>query len=145
MGPDASDVIFSEYVEGGYYTKAVELFNPTNVDLKLDGIALQWHHGSQRFTPTANKGYDMKLNGFVIKAGKTFVICRDQNPSKALDSGKCDITNKHASLKGQSVNAMKHTGDDAIEMLYHGKVIDIIGKVRRWIAGRTRPAGASPR
>ena len=124
----AADVFISEVVEGGAYTKAVELFNPTTIDIKLDGITLQWHHNGKVFTKK-NKGYDMNLAGYTIGAGKTFVICRNQKPSEALKSGKCDITNASKGLNGQGKNAVAHNGDDAIEMFYNGKVIDVIGKV----------------
>jgi len=125
----AADVFFSELVEGGAYTKAVELFNPTTTDIKLDGVTLQWHHNGKRFTAAANPGFDMNLAGYTIEAGKTFVICRNQKPSEALKSGKCDITNDSKGLNGQGKNAVGHNGDDAIEMFYNGKVIDVIGKV----------------
>jgi len=125
----AADVFISEVVEGGAYTKAVELFNPTTIDIKLDGITLQWHHNGKTFTAKKNLGYDMNLAGYTIGAGKTFVICRNQKPSEALKSGKCDITNASKGLNGQGKNAVAHNGDDAIELKYNGKVIDVIGKV----------------
>merc|ERR1719162_1716966 len=116
----AADVFISEVVEGGAYTKAVELFNPTTIDIKLDGITLQWHHNGKVFTKK-NEGYDMNLAGYTIGAGKTFVICRNQKPSEALKSGKCDITNASKGLNGQGKNAVAHNGDDAIEMKYNAK------------------------
>ena len=101
----------------------------TTVVVKLDGVTLQWHHNGKRFTAAANPGFDMNLAGYTIEAGKTFVICRNQKPSEALKSGTCDITNDSKGLNGQGKNAVAHNGDDAIEMFYNGKVIDVIGKV----------------
>jgi len=45
---DCSDIFISEYVEGWYNNKALELYNPTNAAITLDGTyrLIRWSNGS---------------------------------------------------------------------------------------------------
>merc|ERR1711968_74340 len=123
-GAGAQHLILSEYVEGSSYTKAVELFNPTTSSITMDGVRLQWHHNGKVYDSTKN--YDIELDGETIAAGSTFTLCR-----AALHSGSnlvphqvCDRT---ISYNSPASHAILHNGDDAVELIVHGKVIDTIG------------------
>lgn len=45
-----NDLFFSEYLEGSGSNKAVEIYNPTGIDIDLENYRLEgWHNGVERF------------------------------------------------------------------------------------------------
>lgn len=157
--PSPADVFISEYVEGSCNTKAIELHNPTDVDITMNGTHLQWHHsddfyGHQRDdedTDVNANGYDIRLDGKTIPAGGTFVFCREQRVTSATDctspagdavkfplgtneqrlkpNGPCDMVvgssagcvEPYCNPSSATGNAVKHTGDDSIELRLDGR------------------------
>ena len=109
-----SSLFFSEYVEGTYYNKAVEIYNPTGATVSLDKVVVQWHHNGKVFNQAAK--YDVPLAGKTIGARKTFVICRDHNQKagRQVAASKCDMQVAHGSV---AANAVLHNGDDAVELI----------------------------
>ena len=152
-------MFISEYVEGSCNTKAIELHNPTDVDITMNGTHLQWHHsddfyGHQRDdedTDVNANGYDIRLDGKTIPAGGTFVFCREQRVTSATDctspagdavkfpvgtneqrlkpNGPCDMVvgssagcvEPYCNPSSATGNAVKHTGDDSIELRLDGR------------------------
>ena len=123
-----AQLFISEYVEGSWHKKAVELFNPTAVDVSLDGVSLIWHHNGGDYSSKPSYTVASELEGKTIKAGEPFVICRDQgmDDSKQVEASKCDLQISYDSAASQAV---MHNGDDAITLEFSGKVVDIIGEV----------------
>merc|ERR1719197_324328 len=125
----------SEYVEGSWYNKAIELTNPTGSALSLDGVVLHWHHNGKKYDASDN--YDVPLTGKTIPAGGTFVLCRhegyDDASGKQIPANKCDMQfcNGKKNCEGKSIasEAVLHTGNDAVELLVDGTMTDIIGEV----------------
>jgi hypothetical protein len=62
---DCSDIFISEYVEGWYNNKALELYNPTNVAITLDGNyrVIRFDNGST--TSDQNPLYVLPLTGSI--------------------------------------------------------------------------------
>merc|ERR1711871_1788799 len=137
----AADVFMSEYVEGEYNTKALELHNPTNQAVVMDGASLVWHEQGQ-----AGSGHSISLDGKTILAGGTYVFCRERksdNTDPALgtntdraetcdevvgDSAAC-ATHPNCTHAADPMMAMLHDGDDTIEYRAGGQVVDIIGNL----------------
>ncbi|MEI7897519.1 MAG: T9SS type A sorting domain-containing protein [bacterium] len=62
---DCSDIIISEYVEGWYNNKALELYNPTNAAITLDNTyqLIRWSNGSS--TTNTDPLYVLPLLGTI--------------------------------------------------------------------------------
>ncbi|MGD8559405.1 MAG: lamin tail domain-containing protein [Gammaproteobacteria bacterium] len=110
--PAFATLIFSEYVEGSSYNKAVEIFNTgTDVDLDSDDYAVEiYSNGS------LTASYSFNLSGTMLP-GSTYVITHSRADS-ALQT--------QANLLTGSLN---FNGDDAIVLLQNGNVLDRIGQV----------------
>jgi hypothetical protein len=73
---DCSDIFISEYVEGWYNNKALELYNPTNAAITLDGKyqLIRFDNGSS--TSNENPLYVLPLTG-TIEPFKVMVMVQD--------------------------------------------------------------------
>jgi PKD repeat protein len=73
---DCSDIFISEYVEGWYNNKALELYNPTNAAITLDNTyrLIRWSNGST--TSNQDPLYVLPLTG-KIDPYKVMVIIQD--------------------------------------------------------------------
>ena len=104
-------LIFSEYVEGGSFNKAVELYNGTNADFDLSQCEiLRYNNGGTTSTSYALTG--------TLASSATFVVAHTQAsaPLQALaDDLSDDPTN--------------FNGNDALELVCGGAVIDSLGQV----------------
>jgi hypothetical protein len=137
--PAANSIFLSEYVEGTSYRKAVELYNPTNAKIKLDGVKLVWHMNGK--DNTAKNAYTVNLKNKAIKGKKTFVICRKETKKNSFDiaDSKCDLQISSNSAASQAV---LHNGNDAITLEVDGTVTDTIGTVGRaknWVDEDGKP------
>lgn len=107
-----SELFISEYVEGSSNNKAIELYNGTAaaIDLGAGGYALRFYFNGGTTATT------IALNG-VVAAGQTFVIAHGSAVAEVL-------------AKAQQLNSQSwYNGDDAIELVKGGTVIDSIGTV----------------
>ena len=69
---NCTDLFISEYVEGSYNNKAIEIYNPTNQNIDLSNYALsRWSNGSQQPLTTVLSG--------TIAANDAFVVGLDKN------------------------------------------------------------------
>ncbi|MBB6455097.1 endonuclease YncB(thermonuclease family)/uncharacterized protein YdeI (BOF family)/ribosomal silencing factor RsfS [Salirhabdus euzebyi] len=120
----AGDLIFSEYIEGSSYNKAIEIYNGTSQDIDLMGYSLVGfiNGADQAGNGTAS---ELPLSG-IVKAGDVFVIAH----STANDAIKAiaDVTGNAAVLQ--------FNGDDALVLFKNydastrqGTIIDSIGQV----------------
>lgn len=105
-------LIFSEYVEGSSYNKALEIFNVGNtVDFNSDRYAIEiYTNGS--LTPS----YSMHLTG-VVQNNSTFVVGNSRAGDQIL------------SVADQLSGSLNFNGDDAIVLTQNGVIIDRIGQI----------------
>ena len=121
------DVFISEYIEGSSNNKALELYNPTNEDIVLNGYFLNiYSNGST----TATKSLD--LSGLTIESENVIVICTDSFSYK----DHCDIFQAF----GDSDAVVFFNGDDAISLTKDGVLIDVFGVIGEdpgsgWVIG----------
>ncbi len=111
----ATDLIFSEYVEGSGFNKYVEIYNGTCAAVDLSGYELQAFHNGAPFTGVPT--FTIALSG-TIAVGGTIVIA---HPSATAWSGTPNIVSAN----------LQFNGDDAL-VLYNGNtssVADIFGSV----------------
>lgn len=129
------ELFFSEYVEGYYNNKALELYNPTANNISLSGYRIStWHNATSSFVPW----YCDTLYGSIgPNQVKVIVINKRDSTAGGLDTivatglrKKANIwlsPNKYASM------SMNFNGDDPV--ILEKKVglswqpIDIIGKI----------------
>jgi len=108
---NATDLIISEYIEGGNFNKAIELYNGTGAAIDLSGYSLELY--SNGATTSANK---LDLTG-VLANEDTYVLYHND--------ANADIKSK-GNLANNSV--INFNGDDPIVLKKAGKVIDSIGQ-----------------
>jgi hypothetical protein len=105
-----ADLFISEYVEGSGFNKYIEIYNPTNTDITLNGVYTieRYTNGSPTVSATLN------LAG-TITAYSTFVI---GNP-------RADI----GVITDQDSRVINFNGDDAVALIKSGVIIDVIGQI----------------
>jgi predicted extracellular nuclease len=104
----ATDLFFSEYIEGSSNNKALEIYNGTGADVDLTGYAVKL--GSNG----ADWGNTLDLTGTLI-AGDVFVIYNSAADQLIIDEGDA------------SSNVTYFNGDDAVGLFKSGVLIDVIG------------------
>ena len=109
--PSGGDLIFSEYVEGSSFNKALELYNstPSGIDLSAYAVEL-YSNGSSSVSNSVN------LAG-VLAAGDVYVLAHPSSDPAIL--AVADLTD------GGVVN---FNGDDAVVLRKNGAVADVIGQ-----------------
>lgn len=106
------DLLFSKYIEGSSYNKALEIFNGTQDAVDLSGYEINAYHNGN-VEPT----YTIKLQGLLL-AGEVFIIC---NP----DAGQAIVD-----LADMTAPGINFNGDDAITLNHlNGDVVDAIGQI----------------
>lgn len=108
----ATDLFFSEYVEGSSYNKALEIYNNTGASVDLSQYRIrQYSNGSN----TAS--FTLILSG-TLAQGSTFVITHSSAASDLLNRAQ------------QTTGAGLFNGDDAIALTRaDGTLVDIIGQI----------------
>ncbi len=107
-----SGLFMSEYIEGGSYNKAIEIFNGTGAPVDLSAYTLELYaNGSS--TPSQT----MTLSGTVAH-GDVYVIAHPNADAAIL--AVADATDS---------NVINFNGDDAVVLKQNGTVIDAIGQV----------------
>lgn len=109
----ASDLFFSEYIEGSSFNKALEVYNGTGaaVDLTAGVYDVQIF-----FNGSATAGATLSLTG-VVADGDVFVVADDGSDPAIL--AEADFTPGNGFF----------SGDDAVVLRKNGVVIDSIGQV----------------
>lgn len=125
-----SDLFISEYVEGDFNNKAIEIYNPTSAAIDLSNYQLA------RFSNGSNTGSPVTLSGIVQPYDvKVFVLDkRDPNgtgleqPIEAALEAVGDIF--LTPVYDFNTSAMYFNGDDAVALLTLTNLpVDVIGKV----------------
>ncbi|ULL19840.1 hypothetical protein DVH26_17200 [Paenibacillus sp. H1-7] len=110
---NASDLFFSEYVEGSSNNKAVEIFNGTDHEIDLSNYTVElYSNGASTATNTFNF-----TAGTAIASGDVFVIVNSSSGAalKAKKNAESSVTN--------------FNGDDTLLLKKNGVVIDTIGQL----------------
>lgn len=122
-------LFFSEYVEGSGNNKALEIYNPGSspVDLRAAGYAVRMF-----FNGSDSAGLTVNLEG-TVAGGDVFVLAQSTADPALLT--QADQTNASGWFNG----------DDAIELVRGGDVVDSIGQVgvdpgTQWGSGDTTTA-----
>ncbi len=109
-----TEIYISEYIEGGSFNKAIELFNPTSELIILDGYSLvRYSNGALIDDPSDT----LNLDGIVIEAGQTLVIYH----SDAIQAIK--------DAYGFSDSVINHNGDDTYGLYNGTTLIDTFGVI----------------
>ena len=122
-GAAATELFFSEYVEGSGFNKAVEIYNGTGAAVNLSTYSVELYSNG-----AASPSQSVTLSG-TLAAGDVFVISRaDADPT---------IVSVADAL---SPAVMNFNGDDAIVLRNSGTVVDSFGQVgfdpgSEWIGG----------
>jgi len=105
-------LLFSEYVEGSSYNKALEIYNTgTAIDFSTDSYSIDIYINGAT-TPR----YSIDLSGVIGTQG-TYIIAHSDADTSIL--GLADL------LSG----SMNFNGDDAIVLVHNGSIVDRIGQV----------------
>ena len=109
----ASDLFFSEYIEGSSFNKALEIYNGTGgaIDLSAGSYQIQVY-----FNGNTSPGTTISLAG-VVAPGDVFVFAEDSADPTIL--AVADL------VSGASL----FNGDDAIALVHNGSIIDVIGQI----------------
>lgn len=119
--PASANLIISEYVEGGGYNKAIEIYNTSSTAVSLDGYTINLYSNGKTVSTSE------ELSGSVA-AESTFVIVTSD--TRAVD----DLKAKADIFSG----AVNFNGDDAFTLTLGDTVIDSFGQVgvqEVWTAG----------
>jgi hypothetical protein len=118
-------LIFSEYVEGGSYNKAVEIYNATSSDVNLkDYVFAKFSNGD-----AANRAYFSFDKDYILAAGKTYVIAHSSS-SNELKAKADTLENTFVNFNGDDPLAIvtKASYGDAVD-ISNLVVIDFIGLI----------------
>lgn len=105
-------IFFSEYVEGSSSNKALEIYNPTNNAIDLNGYKVQV------FANGGTTGNSLNLTG-ILPVGGTYVIVNPQADSVVLKPLADTL----------STNATGFNGNDAVALIHGADTIDVVGVV----------------
>ncbi len=108
------DLIFSEYIEGSSYNKAIEIYNGTGSTMSLDNYSVRVHNNG-----SVNPSYTLNLGGS-LPSGEVYVMAHASAADAILD--QADYTNAYA---------LGFNGNDAI-VLYddtQDAYVDIFGVI----------------
>lgn len=131
-----SDLFMSEYVEGTYNNKAIEIYNPTNQSVDLANYRLvRWNNGSNSYVAQAGQ----VLSG-TIGPKEAFVFVLDKQDCSLTGSDTCvfqalkDKADAYICTNYDVSYALYHNGNDAISLhrvegTAPGTMIDLIGVI----------------
>lgn len=110
-----SDIFISEYVEGSGNNKAIEIYNPTDSEIDLSNYIFKLYANGRDTTDQVQE------RSGSLAPGETKVYANSQADQALLD--KADVTASYPN------NVANYNGDDAIELIKNGTVIDVFGVV----------------
>ncbi len=112
--PTATDLLFSEYVEGSSNNKALEIYNGTGAVADLSEYTVETY-----FNGSASPGQSLTLSSAAatLADGAALVIANSSAVQAVLDAA--DITSAVANFNG----------DDAVVLRRNGVIIDVIGVI----------------
>ncbi len=110
-GSNATDLFFSEYVEGSSYNKALEISNFTGANIDLSSYVIK-----KQANGAGAWSSGLSLSG-TITQGESYVIANSNASQAVLD--KANLTS--------NATEMSFNGNDPVSLWKNGVLIDIIG------------------
>ncbi len=112
VAPGTPDLFISEYIEGGSFNKAIEIYNPTDGDVELSDYSLEiYMNGATEVSGSLN------LTG-TLASGEVYVVYNSQAGTEITAAGdKVDNT------------IANFNGDDIVTLSKNGVMIDTAGPV----------------
>lgn len=107
----ATELYFSEYIEGSSNNKALEIFNNTGAAVDLSGYAVQFY-----FNGNTSAGLTLALSGSLAQ-GEVYVLAHSAAAPEIL--AQADLSN----------GAGWFNGDDAVVLSRGGVPVDVIGQI----------------
>lgn len=127
VGATATDLFFSEYIEGGVNNKALEIFNGTGASVDLTAYKINLYTNG---ASTASVTYSLTGS---LADGDVFVAAH-------IDATSAFTSVADYTVKGGVVN---FNGDDAVALLKNDVIIDVIGVIgtrEKWSVAGTANA-----
>ena len=122
---DCSELFISEYVEGSYQNKAIEIYNPTSSAIDLSSYSIdRYKNGNTEITDAFN------LSGS-IEPYSVWVVTNGSTDTSST-YGYCfpELYNMGDQVGPNSYPTPLHfNGNDAIVLSKNGTIIDLIGKI----------------
>jgi cysteine-rich repeat protein len=109
VDPTERSLFISEYIEGGSYNKAIEIYNPTESDVSLSSYTI---HRATNGGPWSNNVHSFQAP--VLAAGDALTICH----SKITGSATCDEYDD---------TLVTWNGNDAVGLFRESILIDSVG------------------
>lgn len=141
---DCTELFISEYVEGSHNNKALEIYNPTDTDITLDGTydLVRYSNGSGE-SIESDIQYVQPLSGTVPAYGTFISLLDRQDPNGTgydtiLFADLLNIGNTFTNTAFYSTDynsgtdgcrVMVFNGDDALGLRKNGTKVDIFGKI----------------
>jgi len=110
-GAQATDLLFSEYIEGSSFNKAVEIYNGTGAAVDLSTYTVQMY-----FNGSASPSQSLTLIG-TLADGDVFVLAHPSADAAIL--AQADVTDVGISFNG----------DDVVILRNNGAVVDAFGQI----------------
>ena len=128
---DCSELFISEYVEGPGNNNAIEIYNPTNGTIDLQGYIIN------RYSNGASSGPESWQLGGTIASGDAIVVGNGQVDSVwvstywslPVDPTFYSNLDFHCNGDYDANSTFYFNGDDAMTLEKDGNIIDIFGKV----------------
>jgi len=112
-GSLVQDLFFSEYIEGSYRNRALEIYNGTGADITFTGnYSIEMYKNG-----SSSPSYTLSLDGATLSNGGVYVI------------GNRDADNEILDVSDVVSSVTWFTGDDTIVLLKNGQIIDTIGEI----------------
>jgi endonuclease I/chitodextrinase len=111
--PTATELYFSEYLEGSSNNKALEITNKTGASVNLSGYSIK-----KQTNGSGSWSTGLTLSGTIANNGK-FVIVNSSIASTCYSTTTANLST--------SVTELAFNGNDAIGLFKNGTLIDIIG------------------
>lgn len=119
----AADLFFSEYIEGGSYNKALEIFNGTGTDIDLSNYVIRGNHNGSAWEEVTSFPV-----GTIIANGDVYVLAHELANASILAKADSIVLDPYGT--GTS-NVANFNGDDVRALCKVGvsdtTIIDIIG------------------
>ena len=141
---DCTELFISEYVEGSHNNKALEIYNPTDTDIDLNGTydLVRYSNGAGE-SIESDIQYVQPLTGTVPAYGTFIALLDRQDPNGTgydtiLFADLLNIGNTFANSAFYSTDynsgtngcrVMVFNGDDALALRKNGNAVDIFGKI----------------
>ena len=141
---DCTELFISEYVEGSHNNKALEIYNPTDTDINLNGTydLVRYSNGAGE-SIESDIQYVQPLTGTVPAYGTFIALLDRQDPNGTgydtilfadlLNIGNTFVNSAFYSTDYNSgtngCRVMVFNGDDALGLRKNGNAVDIFGKI----------------